>query len=285
MCVVATEEPQEQVNPEGVPVEEIPARAEQLGPPALPSQPSAADLLEVNGGFVLFGGGLVLIVLACVFADQATIAPVFAVFGAVLLILATFYSRIEGPVQATKDGVEFTVKATRRLSREQDLPAELEADAVELAVERLAIPSRKPREIERAGETAAKEAVESVTASAFATERRMLEHFAKWLTSEEGFSVARLDVRTPDAGYDLLADKSDEIMVVEAKLGSRSVGPAVVHQLISLPAPADLHDRRIRRALVIPAEKSISTLVLGVAKLQNIELYEVWEDGRVNRVL
>jgi hypothetical protein len=53
-----------------------------------------ANALDVHGRFVLLAGGIALLVLACFFA-KATVTPRFATLGAVLLILAAFYSRID----------------------------------------------------------------------------------------------------------------------------------------------------------------------------------------------
>jgi hypothetical protein len=250
-----------------------------------PLKSPAANLLEVHGGFVLLLIGVGLIVLACLFADKATVAPIFAAFGAVLIILAAFYSRIEGNLAATKDGVRATVRAAQRKSHERELSSDLTAEAVSRAVDALKIPSRRPAEIQRAAEDAAVQAVDSVASEARLREFQILSRFSAWLETEGGFSVVRTHVRTPQAEYDLLADSSDTILMVEAKAGSKPVGVNVVRQVLGTPSPADLHERRIRRAVVVPADLKVTQAAIHEAKIAGVEIYEVWEDGRVLRVI
>lgn len=107
------------------------SRAESSRPDSLADAPgpeplksSVADLLDVHGGYVLLAAGGGLIAVACLFAGRPEVAPTFAVFGAILLILGAFYSRIEGSVEATKDGVRAVVRAAQRQAREQSIPDE-----------------------------------------------------------------------------------------------------------------------------------------------------------------
>jgi hypothetical protein len=260
--------------------------------PMPPLKSPAADWLDVHGGFVLLGGGLVLIGLACVFSEHSAVAPVFAVFGSVLLVLAAFYSRIEGPVQATSDGVAIAVRGVQRLARERDLSADEQVELVEQAVEgaeRLEAPRRKPQDIDRVGGSSPFAAYNAVAVDAFTewivNERRILEGFAKWLAGAGGFDTARLDVRTEWGRYDLLAESAEEVMLVEAKARTRALNVATVHQIAGLPVPPDVGDRRVRRALVVPADERIRLGLLDVAKVVNVEIYEVWQDGGVERVL
>ncbi len=251
----------------------------EMPPPLLKS--AAADWLDVNGGLVLLVGGSALIALACVFSNKATVAPVFGTFGGVLFILGSFYSRIEGRVEAGKDGVVIAVRKAQQFAREEDLSAEQTADAVERAAERVQVTSRRRQDMAQAGEIAAREDVESVRAEAAVVERQLLERFAQWLEAEEGFTVTRLYVRTAALQYDLLADKPDEIMAAEAELGG---WPRGLIQIAHAPAPADPHGRRLRRALVLPAGATGGATFFYVSGRNEVEIYEVAEDGRVTRI-
>jgi hypothetical protein len=110
------------------------------------------------------------------------------VFGAALIVLAAFYSRVEGPLEAARDGIKLTVKAVERLALARDLHPTAVTEAVESAIDRLVVPSRRPAEIEQAAEAAATKAVESVTAWARTRERKAVEIFVAWLAAN-GFNA------------------------------------------------------------------------------------------------
>lgn len=242
----------------------------------------AADALDVHGGYVLLLGGVALIALACVFAKRAAVAPIFAISGVSLIILGAFYSRIEGNVQATKDGVKAAVRAAQRKSEEFDLPPSLVPEVIERTLDGLEITSRRNENIQR-GEQAASEAVQSVSRGPRAKASQVIDHFASWLGGSDGgaFPVVRTRVRTPDGEFDVLADDSDEILVAEAKAVNRPIDAGIVRQLALRVPPADLHHRKIRRALVVPTGSEMTRGAFSAAETHGIEIYEVGDDGGV----
>jgi hypothetical protein len=251
--------------------------------PALKSR--AADALDVHGGFVLLLGGVALIVLACVFASTPAVAPIFAVSGASLLVLSAFYSRIEGNVQATKDGVKAAVRAAQRKSEEVDLPASLLPEALDRTIDRLQISSRRHQDIELAGEQAATEAVEAVARDPRAIQAHIIDRFTDWLASKEGgeFRVIRKNVLTPQGEFDVIADGLDEIVIVEAKASRRPNG-WIIRELAQRTPPADLRPRSVRRALVLPADATLTRSAKSVAQATGVEVYRVRDDGEVFRM-
>jgi hypothetical protein len=244
-----------------------------------------ADSLDVHGGVVLLASGIALIALACVFANKTAVASIFAVFGAVLMILAAFYSRIEGNVEATKEGVKMTVRSVQRKARALGLPPEAEEDAIDRAVDRLEIPARSRGKIRRAGEAAAAEAVESLAAEVKTREQGMLSDFARWLQQTGDFPNAiRLNVRTPDGWeYDLIADGHEQILIAEAKIGSPTIGVDTVRQIAAMPAPADPHNRRLRRALVVPFTPSLTQAAVEEGHERGVEVYAWSPGGAIHR--
>jgi len=225
--------------------------------PALKSR--AANQLDLLGGFVLLSGAVAFIVLACVFADKAAVAPIFAVSGATLGILAAFYSRIEGNIEATKVGVKAAVRAAQR----------------------------KSGDAERAGEEAATEAVNAVAAQANIYQlkhQHLVEQFARWLTDTNGFEDVRRDVLTAQGEFDLIANGRDETMIVEAKVGAGPAAVRHVRELAGRPPPADLIGRTVRRALVISTDKRVSAAVLQEAQAARVEVYAVSNTGSVQRI-
>jgi hypothetical protein len=234
---------------------------------------------------VLLAGGVGLTALACVFSDKTGVAPVFAAFGAVLVILAAFYSRIEGRVQATRDGIAFAVRAARRGAEEQGLPPDEEAEAIERTIGRFEVASRSPAAVWRAAEAAAQEAVESVKLD----HQELSRQFARWLTGQ-GFSETDVaeNVPTSDGGeIDLVAKREGEVLAAEVKTTARLIGPGSVFQWLSLKPPEMSDTDKIRRALVIPAEE-LTNLREGARsplRTANFEIYGVARDGHVEREL
>jgi energy-converting hydrogenase Eha subunit C len=283
---VATERPEEMPTPIGEPDRDANDTAGNDRSSSLKSGP--ADWLDVHGGFVLLLCGFVLVAAACVFADKAAVAPIFAVFGAVLFILAAFYSRIDGVVQATSRGVGIAVKEAQRLSREQELPPDLASEVVQRAIDGVEIDSRKAANIQRAGETAAQQAVESVTNEARHTEQTILDNFATWLAQERGFALEHQarEVRTHDNRViDLLAKKPNEVLVVEAKTRGRYLNFGSIYQLKELRPPQAADDPLVRYALVLPTNETLNLRMLDTAKVAGIEIYGVGPSGHVDQVV
>jgi energy-converting hydrogenase Eha subunit C len=283
---MAADEPQEMPRPTSEPGDDANGTSDKDQARSLKSRP--ADWLDVHGGFVLLLCGFVLVAVACIFADKTAVAPIFASFGAVLFILAAFYSRIDGVVQATSRGIGIAVKEAQRLSREQNLPPELASEVVNRAIDGVEISSRKAANIQRAGETAAQQAVASVTNEARQTEQSVLDDFSTWLAREHGFLLEHQarKVRTDDnRAIDLLAKNRDEVLIVEAKPRARYLGLGNLLQLKDLRPPETADDLRVRRALVFPTNETVNPRLLDTAKSAGIEIYGVGPDGQVDKVV
>lgn len=239
-----------------------------------------ADWLDVHGGFVLLVGGFGLITLACVFAGSPAIAPVFAVFGAVLLLCAAFYSRIEGSLSANSEGVRFGVRAAQRAAQERDLPPEAEYQAILATLDQLELqPPRGLLEVEN---------IANRVADSFADENRrneleILDRFATWLVSESGFAKVRAEARAANESFDLVAENDEEVLFAEVKAGRRIDG-GVMLRVAGLPVP-ERPGKRVRRALVIPSEIATTMEALDFAAASGVEVFEVWPDGTIQRVL
>ena len=226
-----------------------------------------ADGLEINGGIVLLVGGTALIVLACVFASEPTVAPVFAVFGASMLILGAFYSRIEGDVEATREGGKTTVRAIRRRAREQNLSNEIADEALERALW-----SRSRPRADR-GKVAAELRAERAISEVQIEHEKIVDAVARWLEGD-GYKVS-----CPTHGFDLIGSTVDSIVAVEVK-ASLAIGMAAVRQVSSfkLPTPPDIQSRRV---LVFPSHAEISSEARAEAARSNIELMTVDGQGDV----
>jgi hypothetical protein len=260
--------------------EETPSTAAGTGVGERQLRSTLANQLDVHGGFVLLGGGIALIALACVFASQATIAPVFAVFGSTLLVIGSFYSRIKGPLQAGRGGFSFAVDEAQRMAREEGYPP----DITERIPDRVAEVVTSPRISPSAAEDVADYVVRSFSSDVRLREEALLDHLGEWL-KEQGLSTVRKHVRTPDFTYDLIAENADTIMIVEAKLGPKTVGSFAVNQVLAMPPPADPHGRQVRRALIVPYELKVSTAAIDVAVTRGLEIYEVGDDGGIRKVV
>ncbi len=220
-----------------------------------------ADGLETNGGIVLLVGGTALIVLACVFASEPTVAPVFAVFGASMLILGAFYSRIEGVVEATREGVKTTVRAIRRRAREQNLSNEIADEALERAL------GSRSRPRAAWGKAAAELRAERAISEVQVEHEKIVGAVVRWLEGD-GYKVS-----CPPHGFDLIGSKADGIVAVEVK-ASLAIGIAAVRQVSSFKLP----DVQSRRVLAFPSHAEISSDARAEAARSNIELMTV--DGQ-----
>lgn len=241
-------------------------RSDSSKSPPGPKRSRFADGLEINGGIVLLAGGVALIVLACVFASEATIAPVFAVFGASMLILGAFYSRIEGDLEATREGVKATVRAVRRRAREQNLSSEIADEALDRALwgRSRAAPANL------AAEMRAKQAISEVQAE----HEKIVSAVAGWL-AREGYSVSR-----PAHGFDLVGSRADAVAGVEVK-ASLAIGMVAVRQAASFQLPTSPPRARDRRILIFPGNARVSSDARAEAAHANIELMTVDGQGNV----
>ena len=227
-----------------------------------------ADGLEINGGIVLLASGIVLVVLACVFASEATIAPIFAVSGPSMLILGAFYSRIEGDIEATREGVKATVRALRRRAREQNLPDEIADEALDRALWNRSGPGATWKDL--GAEMRAEQAISEVQTE----HEKMVATIARWL-EEDGYKVSR-----PAHGVDLVGVRADEIVGVEVKV-SLALGVAAVRQVASFQLPSDPARTQSRRILAFPSHAGASTAAQAEAVRLKVELMTVDDQGNV----
>jgi hypothetical protein len=249
-----------------------------------PLKSPQADWLDVHGGFVLLGGGILMIALACLFSAEVAIAPIFATFGCGLFVFAAFYSRIEGRVEANKQGFAAAVGAAQRLSRSHGLPPDLQDEAVKRAVENLDVSTRKPDEARRAGEEAAKQVVEEIASEWKPDEA--VESFVEWLVEKNGFPLdgMKQEVRSSEGTVDLLAEGSDEVLIAEVSTRAGLLGPGNVFRLLSLEVPDLPADANVRRAFVVPLAQKDELSIATIAGLSEIEMYGVSADGQVERL-
>ncbi len=243
-----------------------------------------ADWLDVHGGFILLTGGAAMIALACLLADEVAVAPIFATFGCGLFVLAAFYSRIEGRVEASRQGFAAAVGAAQRLSRDRNFPSALQEEAVKRAVESVDVSSRKPEEARRAGEKAAMQAVDELASRLQRGD--LAEDFTKWLVEEEGFPLAGIEQETQSAEgpIDLLASKDDEALIAEISTLPHMLNAAHVARLVRLEVPGSPEHAEVRKALVIPSEQKDELQIAEVAQLGSIEIYGISIEGNVERL-
>jgi hypothetical protein len=248
-----------------------------------PLKSKAADLLDVHGGLVLVTFGAGLIALACIYASHAAVAPVFAVFGATLVVIGAFYSRIAGPVQGGSSGFSFTVVEAQRLAVEREYPPDI-IDELPDRVAELAAPSDEWKRWHVEWRSVADQAVESFSDVVHQRETDLIGRFGAWL-QEQGLQAVKSDERGPDPGYDLLAQSDDAVLVVEAKVGPKTVGQHVVRSVLAADPPFDPRSRPVRRAVVIPHDLKMSEHALGLAAAKGVEVYEVEDNGPIKRVV
>jgi hypothetical protein len=248
----------------------------------------AADFLDINGGLVLTVVGVALLVSGAVLADHPAVAPFFVSFGSVLVILGTFYSRIEGGLDAGKGGVKTVIASARKRAREANLPPQAQDEAVELALERYWERQRRrgqgaPR---KAAEKAVDEAIAASKQNPAVREELLLTAFEEWLFNQGFIGVDRRP--GPDRGYDLAAFGRGEALLAEVKLVKR-IPSRVLHELAGLSLPdltaAETTERgpviQLRRALVVPTGTGFTQAALDFALKARIEIYEIGEKGDV----
>jgi hypothetical protein len=100
------------------------------------SDSATETLLTRRSGEVLILFGLLLVGLACLFADEATVAPIFA-FGAVAsVVLGIVLSRVEGDFELSPTGLKTRLLAVQQIAVREDLTLEEKADNMIDVVER-----------------------------------------------------------------------------------------------------------------------------------------------------
>ena len=176
--------------------------AEAKGPPAS----KAAAWLEQHGGYVLLVCGATLCGLATLTANRPAVAPIFAAFGCGLIVLGCFYSRIEGGVEASRDGVKTVVREIDRLAGERNVPADLLPAMIEAALDRL--PASRSQTDDIARRTA-----ESVVSEAIEAQAQLGAAFSEWL-STQGWSPIYQVGPSHDAGLDLIAKQKHQALGV-----------------------------------------------------------------------
>lgn len=259
------------------------AASRATGKPVRRQAPSSAYTawLEQHAGFVLIAGGAALIALAAVLADRPAVAPIFALFGSAMLILGCFYSRIEGRMEATKDGVRAVIREIERLTDEQDLPPEAVPDAIDAALEAYWRSAARRSDTFQMVQDAARLGVES----ARITHERILNAFAQWLMAN-GWRVTH-QVSRRGAQPDLLAERAEETLVVEVKApasGSRSRVMGV-RQVQSYVQALREEFPSARGALVVSSTDKFSYLTARAARELDVDVYSVDDGGEVRRVL
>lgn len=243
--------------------------------------------VEARGDYLLLVGGCGLVVLACVFRGSPPIAPVFGVLGPILFVLGAFYARIEGPIEATKDGVRLVVRATTSRARELRFPDDLTEEAVDRAIDEVRFSSRKPAEIRRAAESTADEVVKALAQEPRAKAWAVATAFAGWLDTDGGFGIFQHQGSPSGQRRTMIAERADEVLLVRVKVprDSEPLDVDQVRALVDWEPPKRFSDRKVRRALVVPSDATLTELALDEAKRANIEVYKVSPDGRVQRVL
>jgi hypothetical protein len=231
-----------------------------------------ADELEANGGLVLLGAGVALIVLACLFAQQATVAPIFAGFGAVMLILGAFYPRIEGNVEASREGLRTTVQALRRRAREEELPADVADEALDRALAQTSTLNWDRWLTAHLAESRAERAI----GEAQSEHEAILAALERWLAGN-GYHVKR-----EVGGVDLIGKGAAGVAMVETSV-SRSIDVATVHRLTLFNPPrGTARPAKVRRILAFPAASKVTKAAGAAAQQLEIELVSVDRDGQVD---
>jgi hypothetical protein len=272
---------------EGAPTQRVVAVRQTAAPPRAPRASSALmthleNALEAPGRIILWLSGAGLIALACLFAANATIAPIFAAFGAGIIVLTAFYSRVDGQAKVSARSVELTLAAALAGARERNLPSDELPAVAGRAVENVAYAGRA-KDAREAARAAGREAVEWGATQAQARHDDVLRSIEEWLIADGAFASVRRDVRTPIANYDVIAETGDAALLLEAIVGL-TVDRRAVRQLLALPIPADLGVRHVRRALAVPADTTLTSTAVNEAGAGGVEIYEVWPDGRVEQV-
>lgn len=214
------------------PTPEAPTQpAPSLPPPSVPRS-KAARWLEQHAGYVLIVIGVTMLIGAALLADKPAVAPIFAAFGAGLVVLGCFSSRIEGNLEATRDGVKAVVRAVEMVAIEEDLSPHEFADVLSMALDRFDAPSRRRPEIVSAAKQAAADAADEVQHAPVLREAR-LSHTVAAALRARGYDVEE-QVRAGDHRLDIVASHGREILLVEVYGHHSSVRAAEIRRIAGL---------------------------------------------------
>lgn len=243
-----------------------------------------AYLLEQNAGYVLIFAGVAFAVIAAL-SDSVAVAVVFAGFGAVMIILGCFSSRIEGDIEATKDGVRAVVREIERVAHENEIPKDALLDATlnRVWASNSSLYDRWVSSAQHAARAAAEEAAPTVL---HAVERhyQRAEAFSQWLR-ENGWEIVETGIRDSVIGR-----KDDELLVADVLGFTEEAGTPVDlsplsprHLRFALSLLDDYRDLYpVRRpALVIPAGMPVSEAASKEASAHEMSLYAVDDSGKV----
>jgi hypothetical protein len=220
-----------------------------------------------------------LVGLAVWKADRPAVAPLLVVFGAAMFLLGAFYPRIEASVEATKDGVKAVVREVERVALEQGLSSDEFAEFLTLALERFQPSPRKPTEVLDAARRAVEEAASDPGDSPLAVERRLANAVTAWLTSE-GWAVEDHASARPDIGYDMLALREDEELLVELKASRSPLPSPVIRTAAALRETTARIRPRVRTAVVLSARSPAPTAsALHLARQLGVEIYRIRGTG------
>lgn len=212
-------------------------------------------------------------------ADRPAVAPLLVVFGAGMILLGAFYSRIEGSVEATKDGVKAVVREVERVALDQGLSTDEFAELLNLALERYQPTPRKPTHVLDAARRAAEEAASDPEDSPLAVGRRLANAVMAWLTSE-GWAVEDYTSAGPDIGYDMLALREDEELLIELKAYRRPLPSSVIRTAAALRETATRIRPRVRTAVILSAHSPAPTKsALQLARQLGVEIYRIRGNG------
>lgn len=167
---------------------------------------SQPDFLARRGGWMLLVWGIALVVLACVYAADATIAPIFGFTGVASFVLGILAARFEG---------DFELSATRlkgkllAVAEREDLTLEDKGDELVRIAEEGAGPQAKWH-VERSSAWRPYDALQRYIA--------FEEHVRDWFLAN-GWQVEQRD--SPNGFGDFIAKRNGETALVEVKSHSR----------------------------------------------------------------
>lgn len=240
-----------------------------------------ARWLDRQGGFILVIAGAALIALGIWRADKPAVAPLLTVFGAGMILLGAFYSRIEGSVEATKDGIKAVVREVERVAVASDLSPDEFATLISAALERFEPESHRRTQVLDAARRATDEAVADPEASPIALEKQLAGYVIEWL-KPQGWEVTDYTMARRDVGYDLLATREDQQLLIELKLARyRPISGLLVDRAAASRECGGQHARNTRIAIVIgPDSQAPTQAALERARDLGIEIYRVGPGGQ-----
>ncbi len=203
------------------------------------------DWLGEIGGWVLVVLGIALIALAAVFADKATVAPVFAFGGIVAVVLGVLLARVEGDFELTPTSLKAQLTAVATVARREDLTVEEKGDEIIGMVEALEarfldmqrlLQAPSPPQLPPATE----QSVARIPGGRAQLRGALFEQAVAEYFRRDGWEIVE---QTPDYGIDFIATKPGERKrLIQAKALHR-LSTADVERLIAMTSidqmPAD----------------------------------------------